>query len=186
MMTVANCDTCSGHGTIVSDPCRTCRGLGAVPGERKVTIEIPPGVASGTRLRLSGRGEYPGRRGTAGDLHVEIRTLPHPDFEREGDDLIYRLRVGMAEAALGAKLEIPLLEGGSEPHEIHPGTQPGSVFRLPGLGTAHLGKRGRGDLLVQVVVEVPTSLSDEEEEVLRMYARLRAENPVKGKRRRSR
>lgn len=186
MMTVTNCGTCSGHGTVVSDPCRACQGVGAVPGDRTVKVEIPPGVTTGTRLRLSGRGEFPGRKGVAGDLHVEIRTAPHPDFDREGDNLIHTLRLGMAEAALGTKLEIPLLEGGTETHEIPPGTQPGTVFRFPGLGTAHLGRRGRGDLLVQALVEVPTKLSPEEEEALRTFARLRGENPVQGSRRRRR
>lgn len=187
MMTVTNCSTCGGHGTVVSDPCKTCHGIGAVPGDRNVKIEIPAGVTSGTRLRLTGRGEFPGRRGIAGDLHVEVRTLPHSEFERDGDDLIYRLRLGMAEAALGAKLEIPLLEGGTETHEVPPGTQPGTVFRLPGLGTAHLGKRGRGDLLAYVVVEVPTKLSPEEEEALRTFAQLRGERPtMPGRRRRNR
>jgi molecular chaperone DnaJ len=184
MMTVSNCGTCAGHGTVVSDPCRTCHGAGAIPGDRSVKVEIPAGVASGTRLRLSGRGEFPGRRGVAGDLHVEIRTAPHPDFDRDGDDLVYHLRLGMAEAALGAKLEIPLLDGGTETHEVPPGTQPGTVFRLTGLGTAHLGRRGRGDLLVQVIVEVPTKLSAEEEETLRTFARLRGEAPRPPTRRR--
>ena len=155
-------------------------------GERKVRVEIPAGVSDGTRLRLSARGEHPGRRGVAGDLHVEIRALPNDNFAREGDNLIHRLQVGMAEAALGVKVEIPLLEGGTEPLEIPPGTQPSSVFRLPGLGTAHLGRRGRGDLLVVADVQTPTDLSREEEEALRAFAQLRGEQPAArtGKRRR--
>jgi molecular chaperone DnaJ len=187
MMTVNNCNTCFGHGTVVSEPCPSCRGQGATVNDRHVTVEIPAGVRSGTRLRLSGRGEFPGRRGIAGDLHVEVRTRAHPDFEREGDDLVYALKLGMAEAALGAKLEVPLLEGGTETHEVPPGTQPGTVFRLPGLGTARLGRRGRGDLLLHTVVEIPTTLNEEEEEALRKFAQLRGENPGKpGRRRRSR
>jgi molecular chaperone DnaJ len=188
MMTLSPCTTCSGHGTIVSDPCPTCRGAGAVAGDRNVRVEIPAGVTDGTRLRLSGRGEHPGRRGVAGDLHVEIRTTPTEDFVREGDNLIHRLKLGMAEAALGVKVEVPLLEGGTEPLEIPPGTQPATVFRMPGLGTAHLGRRGRGDLLVLTEVQVPMRLSPEAEEALRTFARLQGEQPAaaSGKRRRSR
>ena len=188
MMTLSPCTTCSGHGTIVSEPCPACRGAGAIAGDRKVRVEIPAGVSNGTRLRLSGRGEHPGRRGVAGDLHVEIRTRPSEHFMREGDNLIHRFALGMAEAALGVKVEIPLLEGGTEPLEIPPGTQPATMFRLPGLGTAHLGRRGRGDLLVLTEVQIPTGLSSEEEDALRTFARLRGERPAAptGKRRRNR
>ncbi len=188
MMTLSPCTTCAGHGTIVSDPCPACRGAGAITGDSTVRVEIPAGVSDGTRLRLSARGEHPGRRGVAGDLHVEIRTRPVAEFVREGDNLIHRLKLGMAEAALGIKVEIPLLEGGSEALEIPPGTQPSTVFRMPGLGTAHLGRRGRGDLLVLTEVEIPIGLSREEEEALRIFAQLRGEQPAtpSGKRRRNR
>ena len=188
MMTLSACATCGGHGTIVSEPCPVCRGAGSITGDRKVRVEIPAGVSDGTRLRLSGRGEHPGRRGVAGDLHVEIRTRPSEEFVREGDNLVHRLKLGMAEAALGVKVEIPLLEGGTEPFEIPPGTQPSTVFRMPGLGTAHLGRRGRGDLLILTDVQIPTELSREEEEALRTFAQLRGEAPAPpaGKRRRNR
>ncbi|MGQ0848593.1 MAG: DnaJ C-terminal domain-containing protein [Actinomycetota bacterium] len=186
MMTVAPCNTCNGQGTIVSDPCPVCRGAGAISGDRQVRVEIPAGVPSGTRLRLTGHGEAPGRGGTPGDLHVEVRTLPHALFGREADDLIHLLRLGMAEAALGTKVEIPLLDGGSEAIEVPPGTQPGTVFRLSGLGTAHLGRRGRGDLVIHTVLEVPTELSPEEEEALRTFATLRGERPVQPTARRRR
>jgi molecular chaperone DnaJ len=187
MMSLSPCATCAGHGTIVSEPCPSCRGAGAVTGDCKVRVEIPAGVSDGTRLRLSARGEHPGRRGVAGDLHVEIRTRASQEFVREGDNLIHRLKVGMAEAALGIKVEIPLLEGGTEALEIPPGTQPSTVFRMPVLGTAHLGRRGRGDLLVVTEVQIPTGLSREEEEALRTFAQLRGEQPAPtGKRRRSR
>lgn len=188
MMTVSSCPACSGLGTTVAEPCLQCRGSGAVNGERHVKAEIPAGVSSGTRLRLGGRGEFPGRGGVAGDLQVEIRVASDPNFHREGDHLIHSLRLGLAEAALGTEVEIPLLEGGTETLEVGAGTQPGAVFRLPGLGTAHLGRRGRGDLLVQVVVEVPTDLTPEETEALRTFARLRGERPreTTGRRRRAR
>ncbi|HUO47099.1 MAG TPA: DnaJ C-terminal domain-containing protein [Acidimicrobiia bacterium] len=185
MMTVTSCSTCSGLGTTLEEPCEQCRGVGAVSGERKVLVEVPAGVPTGTRLRLGGRGEFPGRGGVPGDLQVEIRVSPHPDFSREGDHLIHIRKIGIAEAALGIKIEVPLLEGGTEALDIAPGTQPGAVFRLPGLGTSHLGRRGRGDLLVQVMVEVPTDLNAEEREALSEFARLRGERPA-GRRRRGR
>lgn len=184
MMTVAACDTCNGQGTIVTDPCPRCRGVGAHESERTVRVEIPAGVPSGTRLRLSGHGESAGRRGSPGDLHVEIRVKPHALFDRAGDNLSHRLTVGIAEAALGTKVDIPLLEGGTEPLEVPPGTQPGTTFRLPGLGTARLGRRGRGDLLVETVVEIPVSLSLEQEEALRAFAAATGESPRKRRRRR--
>jgi molecular chaperone DnaJ len=188
MMTVSSCTTCAGMGTTVTNPCSHCRGLGAVTGEREVRVEVPAGVGPGTRLRLGGRGEFPGRGGLAGDLQVEIRVGANDTFRREGDHLIHTLRLGMTEAALGTDVQIPLLEGGTETLEIAAGTQPGAVFRLPSLGTAHLGRKGRGDLLVQVVVEVPTDLTAEESEALRTFARIRGERPREssGRRRRGR
>jgi len=184
MMTVAPCSTCSGEGTMVSSPCSHCRGVGAHDSDRTVRVEIPAGVPSGTRLRLTGHGEAAGRRGSPGDLHVEVKVRPHEQFERAGDDLVYQLRVGIAEAALGTKVEVPLLEGGAEPLEIPAGTQPGTIFRIPGLGTAHLSRRGRGDLLVNANVVVPTSLSAEQEEALRNFAAAAGEQPRKRRRRR--
>jgi molecular chaperone DnaJ len=175
MMTVSSCGTCRGQGTIVEEPCERCRGTGAMAGERQVRVEIPAGVSSGTRLRLGGRGEFPGRGGVPGDLQVEIRVASHPDFSREGDNLVHICHVGIAEATLGTRVEVPLLEGGSESIDLAPGTQPGSVFRLPGMGAGHLGRRGRGDLLVQVLVEVPTDLTSEQSEALRTFAKLRDE-----------
>jgi molecular chaperone DnaJ len=115
---------------------------------------------------------------------VEVRVRPHPQFERTGEHLAYELHVGMAEAALGTKVDIPLLEGGTEPLEVPPGTQPGTAFRLAGLGASKLGRRGRGDLLVHTVVEVPTNLSLEQEEALRTFAAASGENPRKRRRRR--
>jgi molecular chaperone DnaJ len=185
MMSLAPCTSCGGQGTLVTDPCTRCRGVGAYESERDVRVEIPAGVPAGTRLRLTGHGESAGRRGQAGDLHVEVRVRAHPQFERSGDDLLSDLRIGMAEAALGVKVEVPLLEGGTEPVDVPPGTQPGTVFRLSGLGTARLGRRGRGDLLVQARVQVPTSLSVEQEEALRAFATASGENPRKKRRRRS-
>lgn len=188
MMTVSTCDTCEGSGEVVRNRCRRCGGRGAVSEERTVKVEVPAGVSTGTRLRLSAQGEAAGRGTLPGDLYVELYVRPHPRFVRDGDDLIHEVRVGMAEAALGTVVEVPLLEGGSEEVEIPAGTQHGWSTRLPGLGMGRLGRRGRGDLVVRVAVEVPRHLTPEEEEALRTFARLRGERPgaPTGRRRRRR
>lgn len=146
-------------------------------------VEVPPGVTTGTRLRLNHEGEATGRRGRAGDLFVEIQVHPDERFERQGDDLTHRTSVGMAEAALGTTIEVPLLDDERMSLDIPPGIQPGWVTRIGGQGMTRLGRRGRGDLVVVVDIEVPTDLSAEEEELLRRFAELRREQPAGRKRR---
>ncbi len=175
MMTVGPCPTCHGEGILITDPCKTCSGAGSVERETSVTVEIPAGVSTGTRLRLSGRGESGGRSGPPGDLYVEVRVLPDARFDRHDDDLVHRYTIGIAEATLGTRLAVPLLEGGESDLVVPPGTQPETVFSLPGLGMTRLGRRARGDLHVVVSVEVPTGLSAEEEELLRRWAEVRGE-----------
>jgi DnaJ-class molecular chaperone len=140
-----------------------------------MTVEVPAGVSSGTRLRLSGRGQSGGRYGPPGDLYVEVQVAPDPRFERHEADLVHRVSVGIAEATLGSRVSIPLIEGGETGLDIPPGTQPGEIFRLDGLSMARLGRRGRGDLHVVVTVSVPTNLTPEEEELLGRWADLRGE-----------
>lgn len=175
MMTVGTCPTCDGEGVLIADPCLACAGTGAVDEESTVTVEIPAGVTSGTRLRLSGRGESGGRSGPSGDLYVEVHVTPDPRFERHEADLAHRIVIGLAEAALGTRVSVPLIEGGETDLEVPAGTQPGTVFELPGLGVARLGRRGRGNLHVVVSVEVPTDLTPDEEDLLRRWADLRGE-----------
>ncbi|HSJ82582.1 MAG TPA: molecular chaperone DnaJ [Acidimicrobiia bacterium] len=175
MMTVGACPTCRGEGVLVTNPCPVCSGVGTVDEETTVTVEVPAGVSTGTRLRLSGRGESGGRNGPSGDLYVEVHVTPDPRFERHEADLIHRLTIGIAEAALGARVTVPLVEGGTTDVDIPAGTQPGAVFRLAGHGVTQLGRRSRGDLHVVVSVEVPTDLTTEEEEILRRWADLRGE-----------
>ncbi len=186
VMSVAECDRCRGSGEVVSESCPRCFGQGVHPDRRTVRVEIPAGVSTGTRLRMTGEGEAAGQGGRPGDLYVTIEVAPDERFERSGDDLIHRVTVGIAEAALGTKVEVPLLEGGTETVEIPRGTQPGWSTRIPGRGTAHLGRRGRGDLVVQVAVEVPRDLTPEEEDLLMRFAELRDERPVRRRRRRHR
>lgn len=175
MMSVTTCPRCSGEGEIITDPCSNCDGEGAVPETSTVSVEIPPGVSTGTRLRLSGRGESGGRQGPPGDLFVEISVAEDPRFERQDADLIHQLSIGLAEATLGTRVEVPLIDGGTTDLEVPGGTQPSTSFLIRGAGMHRLGRRGRGDLLVVIDVTVPQNLSDEEEELLRKWAELRGE-----------
>lgn len=175
MMSVTTCPRCRGEGQLISDPCTNCEGSGAVADELRVNVEIPPGVSSGTRLRLSGRGESGGRHGPPGDLYVEVDVAPDPRFERREADLIHQASVGIAEATLGTRLEIPVIDGGTIDFDVPAGTQPGKVFRVRGAGMTILGRRNRGDLLIVVNVAVPDELSTEEEDLLRRWADLRGE-----------
>ncbi|MDH3189210.1 MAG: molecular chaperone DnaJ [Acidimicrobiia bacterium] len=175
MMSVTDCPDCRGQGTVISDPCDSCAGLGVVTGQRTVTVEIPPGVSTGTRLRLNGRGEAVGRGGKPGDLHVELVVADDPRFERRDIDLIHRVQIDIVGASLGTRIKVPLLDGGATDLEIPPGTQPGSTFTIEGYGIPRLGHRGRGDLIVVASVQVPSSLSEEESGLLREFGRLRDE-----------
>ena len=175
MMSVTTCPRCSGEGALLTNPCVKCAGSGGVSEDVTLSVEIPAGVSSGTRLRLSGRGEFGGRAGPAGDLFVEVSVALDPRFERHDADLIHVVSIGLAEASLGTRLDIPLIEGGTIDLEIKAATQPRSVFRIPGRGVTVLGRRNRGDLVVVVDVVVPSELSSEEETLLRHWAELRGE-----------
>ncbi len=176
MMTVAACDQCSGLGQIVENPCATCRGDGRVVEGRNVLLEVPAGVSDGTRLRLSGQGEVAKRGGPSGDLYVELRVEADDRFIRNGDDLIHRIDVGIAEATLGTERWVPTIDDLDVEIDIEAGTQPGTIITLPNRGMHRLGRRGRGRLLVEIGVAVPLDLSTEEAEVLRQFAELRDES----------
>ncbi|MGD2102699.1 MAG: DnaJ C-terminal domain-containing protein [Acidimicrobiia bacterium] len=175
MMSVSTCPTCRGEGSLIADPCPECDGSGAVVGAVEVNVEIPAGVMSGTRLRLTGRGESAGRLGQPGDLFVEVDVVPDPRFERVDADLIHRVSVGMAEAALGTQIEVPTVDGHATTVDVPPGTQPGTRVELDGLGMPVLGRRQRGNLHVVIDVAVPETLTPDEEDLLRQWARLRGE-----------
>jgi molecular chaperone DnaJ len=175
MVTAGPCPRCGGVGEIVPEPCPSCRGEGRVTEERTYTIDVPAGVADGTTLRLTGRGSVGPRGGGAGDLYVHLRVRPHDRFERDGYHLIDELHLPMTQAALGASLLYETLDG-EEELSIPPGTQTGRVFRLRGKGVPHVDGRGRGDLNVHVVVEVPTDLNDAQEGLLRQLAAARGED----------
>ena len=175
MVSTSVCPRCAGLGQVVPEPCPACRGEGRRTETRTYTIDIPAGVDTGSTLRLSGRGGAGPRGGPNGDLYVHIRVRPHDRFRREGVDLRFDLPVTFAQAALGVQVELETLDG---PEEIvlPRGTQTGVEVRLRGRGVPHLERRQRGDLVVRVVVQVPTDLTPEQEDLLRQYAALRGDD----------
>jgi len=175
MVTASACSRCGGTGEIIATPCTVCRGEGRVAEERVYTIEVPAGVDHGATLRLTGRGAVGPRKGAPGDLYVHLRVAAHERFERQGDDLVMRLPIGLAQAALGAEIDIETLDG--DEHIVVPaGTQTGRVFMFRGKGVPKLRGRGRGDLAVQVNIETPSDLSEEQAELLRQFAEMRGES----------
>ncbi|MBX5466806.1 MAG: molecular chaperone DnaJ [Firmicutes bacterium] len=179
---VETCPRCQGSGRWIETPCRQCRGRGQVRMERKIAVRVPPGVNDATRLRLQGEGGAGRRGGPPGDLIVFVHVREHPRFRREGEDLWVDVPIGFAQAALGADITVEGLGGERETVQIPPGTQPGTVFKIPRLGLPRLGGQGRGALNVRVGLEVPTHLTPKEREWLRHWAELRQE-PVHGEER---
>jgi molecular chaperone DnaJ len=171
----STCPSCHGAGTVIRNPCSACRGSGYVPHRVRREVTIPAGVDNDTRLRLTGEGEPSPNGGPPGDCYVLIRVREHPFFHRDGRHLVCQVPIGYAQAALGATIEVPTLDGREE-LDISRGTQSGDVFKLPGRGMPTPRSRGRGDLVVQVYVEVPKRLSAEHENVLRQLAEIENEN----------
>ena len=180
MLTTATCPTCRGRGNRISTPCSACMGEGRREVAETLPVDVPAGVADGTRLRLTGRGEA-GRLGaTAGDLYVRIRVRPHDAFTREGNDLHRELRLSMVQAALGTALDLPTLDG-EHRLEVPAGTQTGDVITVRRAGMPKLSGGGaRGNLYVHCRVETPTRLSAEQEALLRRFAELRGEDVGEG------
>lgn len=177
MRVAAPCAKCQGHGQTIPNPCSECHGEGRVQASRTVSVDIPAGVESGTRIRLRGEGQAGTKGAPAGDLLVEIRELPDPMFSRRGWDLNTSITVPMTTAALGTVFTLKTLDGEREV-EIHPGTQPGERITLKGLGVNHLRGSGRGDLYVHVEVEIPKKLDADSRALLEELARTRGENRV--------
>jgi molecular chaperone DnaJ len=156
----------------VGDPCEKCRGEGRVTAPREVTVQVPPGIADGQRIRISGEGGAPGPGGRAGDLYVHVSVLPDERFVRDGNDLIHRLDITMVEAALGVTVDVPTLDGEGIELKLPAGTQPGDVRVFRGRGMPVLHGRGFGALKVVVNVVVPRHLSAEQRELLEHFAAL--------------
>lgn len=167
---VTPCPTCKGKGVIIDSPCRNCRGTGRVRRERTISVKIPPGVDEGTQIRLQGEGEASLNNGPTGDLYIVVHMLPNRNFERDGDDLIHRLVIGFPQAALGAEVEVPTLEGNAS-IRVPSGTQSGDTVRLRGKGMPRLRGYGRGDLLVRVYLTVPEKLTQRQRELLEELAK---------------
>ena len=163
------CPSCRGSGTVISDPCKTCRGAGYELHTISRKITIPPGVDEGTQLRLAREGEPSPDGGPSGDCYCFIQVSEHPLFQREGVHLICQIPITYSQAALGAKIEVPTLDGPEE-LKVRPGTQTAEVFRMKGRGMPEVRGYGHGDLLVQVHIEVPKKISEEHEEILRRLA----------------
>lgn len=174
VVTSSPCQRCGGTGEEVRSPCVDCGGDGRRTESRSWQVDVPAGVDHGVTLRLTGRGPVGPRGGPAGDLYVHLLVESHDRFERQGFDLIQALHVSMAQAALGVRIPFETLDGDEE-LDLPAGTQTGRVFKLRGRGVPRTDGRGRGDLLVQVVVDVPTNLSKAEEELLRQFAAERGE-----------
>ena len=167
---VATCATCRGEGKVITQPCSKCRGIGRERQKRKLAVAIPAGIESGTQIRLTDEGESSPNGGPTGDLYVSVRVKEHPVFKREGYDILYTMPINVAQAALGATVNVPTLEEIVE-LEVPPGTQSGEVFHLKDRGVPHLRSQQRGDQLVSVTVETPRSLNQEQRRLLQELAR---------------
>ena len=177
IMTSRVCPQCSGFGTVIAHPCPECSGDGRVRTRKNLTIKIPAGVDTGTRIQLAGQGEIGPNGGPAGDLYVEVAVNRHEIYERSGDDLHCRINVPMTSAALGTAVTLETFDG-EHAVDVRAGTQSGQEYVLRGLGVTHLRGSGRGDLHVHVEVATPTKLDAQQEALLRELAQLRAEEQV--------
>ncbi len=169
------CPRCQGEGAINASPCESCQGKGHVREKRALKVRIPAGVEEGSRLRLVGEGEAGDEGMPSGDLYVVTRVRKHPFFEREGNDLACEIAISFTQAALGARVEIPTLEG-TEVLKVPAGTQPGEILRLKGQGVQDVSGRRRGDLFVKVLVRTPEGLTKEQKALLAKLAEIRGED----------
>ncbi len=169
MLTVMTCDQCGGSGKQIAVPCHDCRGAGRRRSSRTLSVKIPAGVDEGAQIRLRGEGEGGARGGPSGDLFVTLDIKPHRLFQRNGSDILLELPLNMAQAALGAELTIPTLDGEAD-LDIPAGTQHGEVFRIRGKGVPFLRGNGRGDQVVVTKIVVPTKLNDRQRDLLKQLA----------------
>ena len=170
------CPTCSGMGQIVKNPCKTCRGAGRVEKDRSLSINIPAGVETGTRIRLAGEGEAGMRGGPSGDLYIFIEVAEHELFDRDGPNLFCRVPVSMSTAALGGNIEVPTIDGGRGRVQVPSGSQSGRQMRLRNKGMPPLRGGGTGDMIIELAVETPVNLTSKQKELLREFEDLSSEN----------
>jgi len=175
------CPTCSGLGQIIQNPCKKCGGQGRVQKDRSLSVNIPAGVETGTRIRLAGEGEAGMRGGPAGDLYIFIEVEPHKIFEREGSNLFCRVPVSMATAALGGDIEVPTIDGGRSRVKIPAGSQSGRQMRLRSKGMPALRGGGSGDMFIELAVETPVNLTARQKELLKEFEDLSEDNNPESK-----
>lgn len=174
------CPGCNGMGQIIKNPCRSCHGQGRIEKERALSVNIPAGVETGTRIRLAGEGEAGLRGGPSGDLYIFIEVREHPIFQREGQHLFCRVPVAMTTAAMGGEVEVPTIDGGRSRVKVPAGAQSGKQLRLRGKGMPGLRGGAVGDMVIEMAVETPVNLTSRQKELLREFEELSAENNPEG------
>ena len=174
------CPTCNGAGQIVKNPCRACGGAGRVEKERALSVNIPAGVETGTRIRLAGEGEAGLRGGPSGDLYIFIEVKDHPIFQRDGVHLFCRVPITIGTAALGGEVEVPTIDGGRSRVKVPAGSQTGKQMRLRAKGMPALRGGGSGDMVIELAVETPVNLTGRQKELLREFEKLSEENNPEG------
>jgi len=172
---VSTCPQCKGSGQIIKNPCKKCKGSGRVPKKRTVSVKVPPGVHEGQGIRVAGEGEPGKGRAGRGDLYCYVRIKPHEFLQRDGNNLVTIVPVSFTQAALGATIEVPSLDG-TKGLKIPAGTQYGSIFRIKGQGLPDMRTHRTGDQLVQIVIETPTKLNSEQQELLKKFAEIENKN----------
>ncbi len=172
------CNRCNGSGKIITDPCNNCKGKGHVRKTRTISVKVPAGVDTGSRLRISGEGELGHYGGPPGDLYIIINVKKHTLFVRKGNDILYEAMITFPQAVLGATIEVPTLDGTAD-LKIPPGTPSGKAFHLKGKGIPRLGGHGRGDEIVIVNIEVPKHITPRQRELLEEFARISGEKTSK-------
>lgn len=174
------CPTCAGMGQIIKNPCRACGGAGRTEKERALSVNIPAGVETGTRIRLAGEGEAGLRGGPTGDLYIFIEVKEHPIFQRDGVHLFCRVPVSITTAALGGEVEVPTIDGGKSRVKVPAGSQTGKQMRLRAKGMPALRGGGSGDMLIELAVETPVNLTSRQKELLREFEKLSEDNNPEG------
>ncbi|MDH4027322.1 MAG: molecular chaperone DnaJ [Nitrospirota bacterium] len=173
------CGSCGGEGRVITDPCTKCKGQGKTRREKSVSLKIPAGVDTGIRLKVTGEGEAGNHGGPPGDLYVVLDVAPHPFFKRKGSDLICEVPISFVQAALGTEIQVPTMEG-DEILRIPAGTPSGKVFHLRSRGVPKLGGYGKGDLYVNIFIDVPKKLTSRQKELLKEFAEISGDDVSKG------
>jgi molecular chaperone DnaJ len=163
------CDKCGGAGRVITDPCKNCNGQGKVRNFKSINVKIPAGVDTGSRLRMSNEGEAGLYGGPRGDLYIILNVEEHPFFKRDGNNLFCEVPISFPQAALGAEIDVPTIDGTSK-IKVAPGTPSGRIFHLKGKGVQRLGGHGKGDQIVKVFVDVPKKLTPRQKELLEEFA----------------